>query len=107
MDENCYVEPVNKTALDSVIRNADSVLLSISGMGCENCATRVRNGLLLLDGVFHAEIHLNLKMAEVFFDGKRLSLEDLINAVSNAGNDGRHQYRAEVVTMRLPHSFSN
>ena len=97
MDENCYVEPVNKTALDSVIRAADSALLSVSGMGCQNCATRVRNGLLLLDGVFYAEIYLNLRMAEVFFDEKKISAEALVSAVAGAGNDGRHQYRAEVV----------
>ena len=97
MDENCYVEPVNKTVLDSVIRNADSALLSVSGMGCENCAIRVRNGLLLLDGVFRAEINLNMGMAEVFFDEKKISAEDLVSAVAGAGNDGRHQYLAEVV----------
>lgn len=96
MDEKCYVEPVNKIALDSVIRNADSTLLSISGMGCQNCATRVRNGLLLLEGVFHVETNLNLGMAEVFFDEKRISIEGLISAVAGAGNDGSHQYRAEV-----------
>lgn len=100
MDKNCYVEPINKTALDSVIRNADSVLLSVSGMGCENCATRVRNGLLLLDGVFHAETNLNLGMAEVFFDEKKISIESLIGAVADAGNDGHHQYHAEVASIR-------
>jgi copper chaperone CopZ len=98
MDEKCYVEPINKTALDSVIRNADSTLLSVSGMGCQNCATRVRNGLLSLDGVFHAEISLNMGMAEVFYDGRKISDEALVNAVAGAGNDGRHQYSAEVVT---------
>lgn len=97
MDENCYVEPVNKTALDSVVRNADSALLSVSGMGCQNCATRVRNGLLLLDGVFHAEIYLNMGMAEVFYDGRKVFAGVLVSAVAGAGNDGRHRYRAEVV----------
>ena len=97
MDENCYVEPINKTALDSVIRNADSALLSVSGMGCQNCATRVRNSLLSLDGVIHAEIYLNMGMAEVFFDEKKVSVEALVGTVARAGNDGRHQYLAEVV----------
>jgi copper chaperone CopZ len=97
MNENCYVVPINKTALDTVIRNADNALLSISGMGCQNCARRVRNGLFLLDGVFHAEIYLNLQMAEVFFDGGRVSAEALVDAVAGAGNDSRHRYLAEVV----------
>ena len=66
-------------------------------MGCQNCATRVRNGLLLLDGVFHAEIYLNMGMAEVFYDGRKVSAEVLVSTVAGAGNDSRHQYRAEVV----------
>jgi hypothetical protein len=37
-------------------------------------------------------------MAEVFYDGRKISDEALVNAVAGAGNDGRHQYSAEVVT---------
>jgi copper chaperone CopZ len=98
MDENCHVEPVNKIALDSVIRNADNALLTVTGMGCRNCATRVRNALLMLDGVHHAEIFLNFGMAEVYYDGRRISAEALTGAVAGAGNDGRHQYQAEIVS---------
>jgi len=97
MSENCHVEPIQKSALDHVIRSADRVLLSISGMGCPNCATRVRNGLLSLDGVHDAEVMLNMRMAEVYFDQKKVSAETLIRAVAGAGNDGRHNYQAQVV----------
>jgi len=101
MDEKCRVEPINKTALDSVIRSADNILLSVSGMGCQNCATRVQNGLLTLDGVFHVEMNLGMGMAEVFYDAKKHSVDDLIGAVAGAGNDGRHQYRAEIAPIRV------
>lgn len=97
MDEKCYVEPINKTALESVLQNADSALLAVSGMGCQNCATRVRNGLLLLEEVFYAQISLNMGLAEVFYDGRKVSVEALVNAVVGSGNDGRHEYRAEIV----------
>ena len=102
MDKNCYVEPVNKIVLDSVIRNSDNALLSISGMGCENCATRVRNALLILDGVHHAEILLNFGMAEVYYDNGKVSIDTLIGAVMGAGNDGRHQYQAQVAAGQTP-----
>ena len=98
MSENCHVEPIQKTALDHVIQNANRILLSISGMGCPNCATRVRNGLLLLDGVHDAEVMLNMRMAEVYFDEKKVSSAMLIQAVAGAGNDGRHNYQAQAVT---------
>lgn len=98
MDENCYVEPINKTASADQIRKADSALLVVWGMGCENCATRVSNSLLALDGVYAADIYLNMAMAEVSFDSQKVSVKMLVEAVSRAGNDGRHEYRAELVS---------
>ena len=98
MSDNCYVEPIQKSALDHVIQSADRIMLIISGMGCSNCATRVRNGLLLLDGVHDAEVLLNMRMAEVFFDGKKVTTEMLIQAVAGAGNDARHNYQAQAIT---------
>jgi len=97
MSDSCHVEPIQKTALDHVIQNADRILLSVSGMGCPNCAARVRNGLLLLDGVHDAEVLLNMRMAEVYFDEKKVSAEMLVRAVAGAGNDGRHHYQAQVI----------
>ena len=98
MDESCYVEPINKTASADQLRKADSALLAVRGMGCENCATRVRNSLLALDGVYTADIYLNMAMAEVSFDSQKVSAQMLVEAVTRAGNDGRHECRAELVS---------
>lgn len=98
MDQNCHVEPIQKAVLDSVLKNADTTLLAVSGMGCVNCAARVRNGLVSLEGVHHAEIYLEMGLAEVYFDNKMVTPEMLITAVADAGNDGRHHYEAQVVT---------
>ena len=98
MSDNCYVEPIPKTALDHVIQNADRILLSISGMGCQNCAARVRNSLVSLEGVHDAEVLLNMRMAEIYFDEKKISAAVLVQAVAGAGNDGRHRYQAQVIT---------
>ncbi|MCG3141704.1 MAG: hypothetical protein HDKAJFGB_03020 [Anaerolineae bacterium] len=97
MDQNCHVEPIQKTVLDSILKSADTTLLAVSGMGCPNCAARVRNGLVSLEGVHHAEIHLDTGLAEVYFDSGKVTPEILINAVADAGNDGRHHYEAVVV----------
>ncbi len=97
MDENCYVEPIYKTTSLDQFRNAEVATLAVSGMGCENCATRVRNSLLNLDGVHGVDVFLNMALAEVRYERKKLSPDALLNAISSAGNDGRHQYRAELI----------
>lgn len=106
MDENCYVEPIYKnTVRDEELRNADSTLLAVWGMGCPNCATRVRNSLLSVEGVIGVDVYLNMAMAEVKYDGRKVSPQKLVELVSLAGNDGRHEYRAELIESDGVNSF--
>jgi len=98
MDENCYVEPIYKNAASrDQLQKADRATLVVWGMGCENCVTRVRNSLLALKGVYGVDVYLNMALAEVSYDRERISANELVTAVSCAGNDGRHQYRAELI----------
>ncbi len=84
-------------ASEKQIRDADRALLSIGGMGCSNCATRVRNGLLSVEGVYGADVYLNMSLAEVYYDSRKVSPDVLKDAVQRAGNDGRHEYHAVVI----------
>lgn len=99
MEDNCYVEPIHKTiaSADEIIKG-DNATLAVWGMGCENCATRVRNNLLSLDGVYGVDVYLNMALAEVSYDSNKVSASELVSAVSRAGNDGRHEYRAQLVS---------
>lgn len=97
MQDNCHVEPVEKAVTVQQIRDADRALLSIGGMGCSNCALRVRNGLTAVDGVYRVDVYLNLALAEVFYDSRRISTNVLTEAVHRAGNDGHHDYHALVI----------
>ena len=73
MEENCYVEPVYKTAISAQqLQQADRATLAIWGMGCQNCVTRVRNSLLGREGVYGVDIYLNMARAEVLYDSKRV-----------------------------------
>lgn len=101
MNENCHVEPIHKTVADDQLRQADHALLSIWGMGCQNCAARVRNGLISLDGVYAVDVYLDQALADVGFDGTKVSEEMLIDAVSRAGNDGHHRYGAQLIRDEL------
>jgi copper chaperone CopZ len=97
MDESCHVEPIIKTASADQIRKADHVLLAVWGMDCENCATRVRNSLLSLDGVYAVQVYPNKALAGISFDHRKVSALMLLEAVSRAGNDGCHIYTAQLI----------
>lgn len=98
MDENCYVEPIYKDMPSAdQLQNAEQATFAVSGMGCQNCVTRVRNRLLSLEGVYGVDVYLHMALAIVIFDKNKLSLSELIAALARAGNDGRHEYRAELI----------
>ena len=98
MEENCYVEPIYKTAVSAQqLQQADRATLAIWGMGCQNCVTRVRNSLLATEGVSGVDVYLNMALAEVMYDSKRVLPKQLLEAVAQAGNDGRHEYRAQLL----------
>jgi copper chaperone CopZ len=100
MDENCYVEPIYKelTPADQ-LQKADKATLIVWGMGCPNCVTRVRNSLLSLTGVFGVDVYLNMAVAEVRYDREKISAVAFAAAIAGAGNDGRHEYRAQLIAM--------
>lgn len=96
MDKNCHVEPVIKNSRPDDLAKASLAVLAVGGMSCVNCALRVQNGLLTLEGVLDAQVNLGLGMAEVFYDSRSVNTDQMIAAVANAGNDGRHNYQAYV-----------
>lgn len=100
MDENCYVEPIYKNlAPADQLQKADKATLIVSGMGCNSCATRVRNSLLSLEGVYGVDVFRNMAVAEVIYDRQKISPTEFAPAIVRAGNDGRHEYRAQLVAM--------
>lgn len=94
--EDCHVEPLRKPVDKEALRTAEVAFMTVSGMGCPNCALRVRNALLSLDDVLQADVHLARGVAAVTYRPERLAGRDLVTAVSAAGNDGRHDYRAAI-----------
>ncbi len=95
--ENCHVDPVEKPVDKQALLTAQATFLGVSGMGCPTCAMRVRNGLLNLDGVLVAEVYLQNGIAAVAYDPTEVTPDNLVTAVANAGNDGRHHYEAHIL----------
>ena len=97
MDGNCHIEPAQKNATVEERQTMDTVVLTVWGMGCPNCAARVRNSLLSLYGVIEAYVDHVFGMAQVVFNPELATVEALLLAVARAGNDGRHEYGAQLL----------
>jgi copper chaperone CopZ len=95
--KNCHVEPIEKSFDISALHSAQVTYLSVSGMGCPRCATRVRNSLVMLEGVLLADVTMEMMIAAVAYDPASVTPAALKQAVTDAGNDGKHHYQAEVI----------
>ncbi|MBI4786319.1 MAG: cation transporter [Chloroflexi bacterium] len=98
MDQNCHVELVEKPVSAEDLTDARIVRLAVSGMGCVNCGARVRNGLLALDGVVSADVDWEQGLALVDYVPVKTNVDAMVHAVTASGNDGRHNYRAKVIS---------
>jgi len=96
-EHECHVDPVEKPLDKEALKTATAAYLAVSGMGCERCAMRVRNGLLGLDGVLLSDVFLQQSVAVAAYNPETVTVEDLLNAVSGAGNDGKHHYSAQLL----------
>ena len=101
MEDHCHVEPIQKMTTADEQKNTELALLSISGMGCSNCANRVRNSLLSVYGVVDAYVDHTAGIAQVSFNPNLGTYEELISAVIHAGSDGRHVYQARLLATAL------
>ncbi|MCO6452635.1 MAG: heavy-metal-associated domain-containing protein [Caldilineales bacterium] len=97
-DGDCHVEPLQKVIAPADLERAQAAFLAVWGMGCPNCALRVRNSLLALDGVLTADIMVEHGVARVLYDPTRVVPEIFSAAVAGAGNDGRHHYTAQLLS---------
>jgi len=99
----CHVPRYTKHVDASDLAHTYSAFLSVRGMGCPNCAMRVHNSLLQLDGVLSVEVDLERALVHVLFNPSRAVVPSLANAVAAAGNDGRHHYTAQLLGVHEQH----
>jgi Cu+-exporting ATPase len=93
----CSVVVMEKPVDQRALQGSAVAVLRVTGMGCGNCANRVRNGLLGVEGVLAARVDLGDGLVRVNFAPDITELQHLLEAVADAGNDGHHQYRASLV----------
>lgn len=68
---------------------AREVFLLIDGIRCGGCALNVERSLQKLDGVSQAEVNFSTHRARVVWDGSRLKLVDILEAVLGSGYGAR------------------
>jgi copper chaperone CopZ len=93
---NCHVPPLQKNPTEQELERSEKILLQVWGMGCPNCARRVRNSLVSQQGVVEAEVDHQHGLALIRHNPEMAPLEVLMKAVEAAGNDGRHHYQAAI-----------
>ncbi|WP_378953657.1 heavy metal translocating P-type ATPase [Pelosinus sp. sgz500959] len=70
---------------DQVSNNLSSANLKIGGMSCVACANRIEKGLGKLVGVDKAVVNFAAEKATITYDGKQVSLQDLVTKVETLG----------------------
>lgn len=97
MENHCHVDAVEKIPTETEKKETIVQMLVVRGMGCHNCAARVRNSLISVTGVVAAYINHQTGVAYVEVNPSLATTEDLIQAVSRAGGDSRHEYKAQLI----------
>lgn len=100
-DTDCHVNPLEVQAEPEALQLADTIFLAVGGLGCPNCAARVRNELLRTDGVLAAELSHESSLARVWYHADRVTSPELCRAVARAAGGTHHDYRAVPVASRF------
>lgn len=97
MEKDCHVEPVQKTPSSEEMESSEMIFLSVQIMGCRNCANRVQNSLIQIEGVIDAEVSHTAEIAEIYYNPELTNQAALVEAVARAGRNGRHEYQAQIL----------
>ncbi|MDF1521893.1 MAG: cation transporter [Trueperaceae bacterium] len=99
--DDCHVEPIAPTPHRHDDGPREVAYLTIHGMGCPTCATRVRNALLTTPGVITADVRLEARHGRVVYDPAYTNPERLEDAVAEMGRASRRAYHAVTTTVRV------
>ena len=67
----------------------ENLTLAVGGMTCASCVSRVERALKKVPGVDAAAVNLATEKATVSFDSETIGVDDLLEAIENAGYDPR------------------
>lgn len=68
-----------------VVSAEEKVILKVDNMFCASCPHIVKKKLASLDGVVNVDVSYEQQAATVIYDDKKLKVDDLVTATTNAG----------------------
>lgn len=99
---NCHVDPIEAEASPEALRTAEQMYLAVAGMGCPNCAHRVRNAILAVPGVVDAEVDAKGAVAQVWYNSSETDVGQVVRGVTLASEGTHHDYMAVPIRRRFP-----
>ncbi len=73
------------------VEDKQQVTIPVKGMTCASCVARVERALKKVPGVSEATVNLASERVAVLYDGQASSIEDLFEAVEEAGYEPRRE----------------
>lgn len=67
------------------IQRDQLVVIRIEGMHCHKCEVAIQKSVKRLAGVNEVEVDFPTSQASVLFDSSKVAIQDLMNAVTQAG----------------------
>lgn len=98
--DDCHAEPAAPAPHQHADGLREVAYLTIRGMGCPTCATRVRNALLTTPGVITADVRLEAQHGSVIYDPAVTYPKRLEDAIAEMGRASRHDYHAVTTVVR-------
>ena len=78
---------------------AQAVVLRVAGMDCRNCAHRVHNALVAIDGVLSVQADLATARVITRIDPRRVQAAELPAVIATAGAGSNHHYQAVITDL--------
>jgi Copper chaperone len=82
----------NTSTLSKESTNIKEVTLNVNGMTCRMCPLTIKTALKRLNGVVDANVSYENKEAKVRYEEGKVTVDEMIKAIENAGN-----YRAALL----------
>jgi copper chaperone CopZ len=86
------VDPVPGRGTEEERRRATVQHMAIAGMGCPNCANRIRNALTATRGLVDVDVDLPGALATVWYRPEGVGVADVTRTIEAAGEGTHHRY---------------
>ncbi|GEM_PF-537338 len=74
------------SALGEGVTSTREITLKVDGMKCSMCPLTIKTALKKLNGVVDADVSYKDKEAKVRYDNGKVTVNEIIKAIENAGN---------------------